>query len=98
VNAVWLVVVFSICLNCIGIGSSQTIIAIFNITAPCLDLSYITVIVAHLIYKNKVKFIEGPFTLGKWGLSINIVAITWVCFISVVLFFPPIRPVTAQNM
>jgi hypothetical protein len=26
------------------------------------------------------------------------VAIVWVCFISVVLFFPPIKPVTATNM
>jgi len=26
------------------------------------------------------------------------VAIVWVCFISVVLFFPPIKPVTASNM
>ena len=25
-------------------------------------------------------------------------AIAWVCFISVVLFFPPIKPVTAANM
>lgn len=98
VNAVWFVVFFSICLNCIAIGSTQTATAIFNITAPALDLSYIAVILAHQVYKNKVKFIEGPFTLGRWGTPINIISIVWVIFISTVLFFPPSRPVTAANM
>ncbi|TPX25330.1 hypothetical protein DIZ76_010782 [Coccidioides immitis] len=98
VNAVWFVVLFSICLNLIAIGSTETATAIFNITAPALDLSYIGVILAHQIYKNRVRFIEGPFTLGRWGTPVNIVAIVWVLFISVVLFFPPHKPVTPENM
>ncbi|KAJ9298724.1 hypothetical protein DTO271G3_3691 [Paecilomyces variotii] len=98
VNAVWFVVFFSVCLNCIAIGSTQTATAIFNVTAPALDLSYISVILAHQIYKKRVKFIEGPFCLGKWGTPLNLIAITWVLLISVILFFPPSRPVTASNM
>ncbi|KAJ9201891.1 hypothetical protein DTO164E3_3329 [Paecilomyces variotii] len=98
VNAVWFVVFFSVCLNCIAIGSTQTATAIFNVTAPALDLSYISVILAHQIYKKRVKFIEGPFTLGKWGTPLNLIAITWVLLISVILFFPPSKPVTAANM
>ncbi|KAI9801719.1 MAG: hypothetical protein M1833_002401 [Piccolia ochrophora] len=98
VNAVWLVVLLSILLNCVGIGSTQTVVAIFNITAPALDLSYIAVIIAHNIYEKRVRYIEGPYTLGKWGRPVNFVAILWVIFISVVLFFPPIQPVTAENM
>lgn len=91
-------VFFSVCLNCIAIGSTQTATAIFNVTAPALDLSYISVILAHQIYKKRVKFIEGPFTLGKWGTPLNLIAITWVLLISVILFFPPSKPVTAANM
>lgn len=98
VNAVWFVVFFSAALNTIAIGSTQTINAIFNITAPALDLSYVSVILAHRIYKNQVNYIEGPFTLGKWGLPINAISITWVLFISTVLFFPATRPVTLSNM
>ncbi|OQE10933.1 hypothetical protein PENVUL_c003G04626 [Penicillium vulpinum] len=98
VNAVWFVVIFSIGLNCIAIGSTQTATAIFNITAPALDLSYVSVILAHQLYKSKVKFIEGPFTLGKWGTPINYIAIVWVLFISTILFFPPQLPVTPANM
>ncbi|KAF2012113.1 amino acid permease 2 [Aaosphaeria arxii CBS 175.79] len=98
VNAVWLVVAFCCCLDLIGIGSTQTIVAIFSITAPALDISYIAVIIAHRWYEGKVQFHPGPYTLGRWSKPVNAVAVTWVCFISVVLFFPPIKPVTATNM
>lgn len=98
VNSVWLVVLLSSILVCIGIGSNQTIVSIFNITAPGLDLSYIAVIFAFIIYRDRVPFIEGPFTLGKWGTFVRPMAIAWVCFISVVLFFPTVKPVTAKNM
>jgi len=98
VNAVWLVVLFCAILNLIGIGSTKTSTAIFNLCAPCLDLSYIAVLIAHQVYADKVKFIEGPFSLGKWSKPLNMLAISWVLFISVVLFFPTSKPVTATNM
>lgn len=98
VNAVWFVVFFSCCLNCIAIGSTETATAIFSVTAPALDLSYVSVILAHQIYKKKVKFIEGPFTLGRWGTLINYIAVIWVLFISTILFFPSQLPVTPANM
>lgn len=98
VNAVWFVVLFSICLNCIAIGSTETATAIFSVTAPALDLSYVSVILAHQVYRSKVKFIEGPFTLGRWGPLINYTAVLWVLFISTILFFPTHIPVTLANM
>ena len=73
-------------------------VSIFNVTAPALDLSYIAVIIAHRVYESRVLFRPGPFTLGRWARPINAVAVTWVLFISTVLFFPATRPVTAANM
>ncbi|GME40480.1 Amino acid/polyamine transporter I [Neofusicoccum parvum] len=98
VNAVWLVVVFCTCLDLIGIGSTLTIVAIFNICAPALDLSYVAVIIAHRVYENRVRFIPGPYTMGIWSKPVNLIACTWVVFISVILFFPTTKPVTATNM
>ncbi|KAF2743922.1 amino acid transporter [Sporormia fimetaria CBS 119925] len=98
INAVWLVVAFCSCLDLIGIGSTLTIVAIFNITAPALDISYIAVIIAHRWYEGRVKFHPGPYTMGRWSKPVNAVAVTWVCFISVVLFFPTVKPVTVSNM
>ncbi|EKG17660.1 Amino acid/polyamine transporter I [Macrophomina phaseolina MS6] len=98
VNAVWLVVVFCTCLDLIGIGSTLTIVAIFNICAPALDLSYVAVIIAHRVYENRVRFIPGPYTMGIWSKPVNLIACTWVIFISVILFFPTTKPVTPTNM
>ncbi|OAL51902.1 amino acid permease 2 [Pyrenochaeta sp. DS3sAY3a] len=98
VNAVWLVVAFCSCLDLIGIGSTLTITAIFNITAPALDISYIAVIIAHRWYEGSVVFHPGPYTMGKWSKPVNAIAVTWVIFISVVLFFPTIKPVRPDNM
>ncbi|KAL5354185.1 polyamine transporter tpo5 [Pseudogymnoascus australis] len=98
INAVWLVVAFAVVLNCIGIGSTETIIAIFNITAPALDLSYVAVILARNIYSSQIDFRPGPYVLGWMRKPLNGIAVTWVFFISVVLLFPTIRPVTAENM
>jgi amino acid transporter len=86
VNAVWFVVIFCACLNLIGLGSTQTIIA------------------AHLWYAKRINFIPGPFDLDtllkplKVSKVLNVVAIVWVVFISVVLFCPTSKPVTAENM
>ena len=98
VNAVWLVVGFCTCLDLIALGSTETINSIFAITAPALDLSYVAVIAARRIYEHRIPFIEGPYTMGKWGRTVNFIAVFWVLFISVVLFFPPIKPITATNM
>jgi amino acid transporter len=98
VNSVWLVVAFCSCLDLIGIGSTLTITAIFNITAPALDISYVAVIVAHRWYEGKVQFHPGPYTMGRWSKPVNAIAVTWVIFISVVLFFPTMKPVKADNM
>ncbi|KAH8665711.1 amino acid/polyamine transporter I [Tricladium varicosporioides] len=98
VNAVWLCVLFCSVMSLIGIGSTLTIVAIFNITAPALDFSYALVILARNIYSHRIAFNPGPFTLGKWGKVVNGVTCTWVLFISVVLLFPTVKPVTATNM
>lgn len=98
VNAVWLIVFFAVALNLIGIGSTLTIIAIFNITAPALDLSYATVILARNIYSQRIEFRPGPYTLGWLQKPLNAITIVWVFFISVVLLFPTTKPVTSTNM
>ncbi|ORX94760.1 hypothetical protein BCR34DRAFT_608177 [Clohesyomyces aquaticus] len=36
--------------------------------------------------------------MGKWSKPVNAVAVTWVCFISIILFFPATKPVTPINM
>ncbi|KAK5724369.1 polyamine transporter tpo5 [Elasticomyces elasticus] len=97
-NSVWLVVIICSCLNLIALGNVQTISAIYNATAPALDCSYMAVVALKLWYEKELKPVKGPFNLGRWSKPVNYIALTWVSFISVVLIFPPISPVTAANM
>ncbi|PQE26585.1 Amino acid polyamine transporter I protein [Rutstroemia sp. NJR-2017a BBW] len=76
-NSVWLIVLLTCLLNTIAIGSTSTIVAIFNITAPALDCSYAAVILARNIYASRIKFIPGPYTLGAWQKPLNTIACTW---------------------
>lgn len=36
--------------------------------------------------------------MGIWSKPVNLIACTWVIFISVILFFPTTKPVTPTNM
>ncbi|KAH8891257.1 amino acid permease, variant [Thozetella sp. PMI_491] len=96
--SVWAVVVFCCLMNLIGLGSAQTINGIFGITAPAMDLSYIAVIAARLYYAKSHPVTPGPFRLGRLQKPVNVIAIVWTLFISVILFFPPTYPVTPENM
>jgi amino acid transporter len=46
--------------------------------------------------REKIEF--GPWTLGRWGLPINIFAACYTLIAIVFTFFPPSVPVTKQSM
>ena len=41
---------------------------------------------------------KGPFSLGIFSIPLNIIAVLWVIFFSVILCVPSVSPVTASNM
>ncbi|CAG8958572.1 hypothetical protein HYFRA_00009889 [Hymenoscyphus fraxineus] len=96
-NAVWLTVTFCSLLVSIAFSSTQTITAIFNITAPALDFSYALVILARNLYSDRIPFIPGPYSLGKYQRFVNGVTLAWVGVISIVLLGPTRWPVTWEN-
>ena len=54
---------------------------------------------AILLYRGRDRVLpERYFNLGRFGPSINVVAVAWVCFLNVLYCFPTTMPVTAQNM
>jgi hypothetical protein len=50
------------------------------------------------ITSGRNKLVPGPFSLGRWYLPIGIVAVSWVCFITILLLFPPESNPTAGSM
>ncbi|RPA82914.1 amino acid permease [Ascobolus immersus RN42] len=98
VNAVWLVVGSSGLLISVALKSTAASIAIFSLTAPALDLSYVFVICARRRYRERIVFQPGPYRLGRYGAVINLVAVAWVGFISCVLFLPDRLPLRWETM
>lgn len=84
-----------IALDLIGLGSYVTISAIFNTCAICLDISYSIPIACKLLFG---KFERGPWHLGAFSFWINLCAVLWTLFVSIIFCLPTFRPVTALNV
>ena len=82
-------------INLIGLGSYTAIAAIFNLTAIALDWSYCIPILCKMIFG---KFEPGPWHLGKASFIINLWAVAWTLFVSIIFVLPTILPVTAENV
>ncbi|KAL6712923.1 polyamine transporter tpo5 [Lecanora helva] len=95
VYAVWLFCISCVLINLIGLGSYTAISAIFNLTAIALDWSYCIPVICKLLYG---KFERGPFHLGWASVPINVWAVTWTTFVTIIYVMPTIRPVTPENM
>ncbi|MCJ1308172.1 hypothetical protein MMC25_001824 [Agyrium rufum] len=93
--SVWIFVVICIIINLIALGSYTGIAAIFNLTAIALDWSYCIPIICKMIWG---KFERGPWHLGKASFWINLYAVIWTLFVSIIFILPTIRPVTVENM
>ena len=86
-------------LSLIEIGSSTAFNALLSLTTIAFYSSYLLPILMFLIRRFNGPIIEyGPWSMGRYGAAINVVAIAFVAFLIIFLPFPPILPVTALNM
>lgn len=86
-------------LGLINIGSSIAFNAIISLTTSAYLSSYllpITLMIIKRLRGEKIKF--GPWTLGRWGLPVNIVAACYTFITVIFAFFPPLVPIDAVSM
>lgn len=95
VAAVWLYAALEIVVNLLGLASETAIGAVFNVCTVALNVSYLLPIVCKLAYG---RFERGPWHLGRWSVAMNVVAVVWNVFVSVVFFLPTRMPVTRENV
>ncbi|KAI9731811.1 MAG: hypothetical protein M1818_007676 [Claussenomyces sp. TS43310] len=93
--ATWLCIIFTILINLIALGSYIAISAIFNVCAIALDYSYCIPIVCKLMGN---KFERGPWHLGRFSFAINLIAVVWTVFVSIIFMMPTAMPVEADEM
>lgn len=83
--------VFTCLLALIVIGSTAAFNIILSVSATGLFTSYLIVIFTVLVKRLKgEKFPPSSFSLGKWGIPVNIIAICFLIVAYLFLFFPAV--------
>ena len=96
VRTIWLAASLSFLLAIPSLGSSVAFTAATSIATIGLYISYGLPILIGLIYPQNFK--KGPFNLGAASRGIALVAVLWVCFISIIFCLPTANPVTSQTL
>ena len=98
-NALALVSAVSFLLSLIYLGSSTAFNAITSLVAIGLHISYFLPILFIMLKKIRGQPpTPGPFSLGRWGILINLFSLTYLIFVIIWMPFPTTLPVTASNM
>jgi choline transport protein len=98
-NAIVVTITFAVCLSTIVIGSTVAIDAVVSLCTVAAFASYTLPIASFLWYRLTHTGIRyGPWRMGRYGPYVNAFALCWCVFFVIILPFPSILPVTAQNM
>ncbi|KAL4747438.1 hypothetical protein BDW72DRAFT_15313 [Aspergillus terricola var. indicus] len=100
IRALFLVASCIVVLSFIQIGSSTAFNAILSLSTLGLYISYLIPLWL-LVYKRltaPADIPKGTFNLGKLGLPMNLLAILFATYFVIFLPFPPLLPVTGENM
>ena len=96
-NAYLLSTLVQLLLGLIYLGSSTAFNAFVGVAVMCLGSSNAMAIGVSLF--NRRKGVAGsPFSLGKFGIFLNIIAVLWIAFEIVLFSMPAVVPVTPSSM
>lgn len=84
-------------LSCIYFGSSAAFNSFTGVCTICLSTSYGLPVLVSVI-RGRRDMGNSPFSLGKFGLLINLICITWIGFSIIIFCMPVALPVTASTM
>ncbi|HEY3470407.1 MAG TPA: amino acid permease [Amycolatopsis sp.] len=94
-NAVWLAAGGALVLALPYLWSATAYAAVTSIAVVGLYVAY--VIPVFLRVRRGDSFEPGPWTLGKWGKPVGIVATIWVVLIFFLFMLPQVSPVTVDS-
>ena len=98
-RAVIVSMVISALISLVNIGSSAALNAIDSLGANSIAFSY-TITIGCLIWQRVTGKTLPPrrWSLGRWGLTVNIIGVLFIMPIWFFNFWPLTMPVTAENM
>lgn len=64
------------------------------------DLSYAMPLLARILayVSGRKTTLEGPYSLGRYGLPLNVIGFLYLIFFGIVFNFPTVSPVNKDNM
>jgi len=96
IRTIWLAAFLAFLLAIPSLGSAVAFSAATSIATIGLYLSYgIPILVGVL---NPQGFIHGPFHLKAFSKPVAIVAVLWICFITIIFCLPELNPVNSQTL
>ena len=99
VRAIMLITIVAMLLGLINLGSLVAFNALTTLALVGHYTSYIIPIGLLLYHRvSRERLIFGPFSLGRWGIFLNAVAVLYSGFLFAIMVLPPYQPVTASNM
>ncbi|EPB83006.1 hypothetical protein HMPREF1544_10236 [Mucor circinelloides 1006PhL] len=95
--AVWFNVVFAMIVGLLYIINETAFNAIVSVNTIASSMAYFIPIALKLTVARKV-FVRGPFHLGPFSDTINVISLCWILLTSVLFVCPTEYPVTPDNM
>ncbi|KAI9272928.1 amino acid/polyamine transporter I [Phascolomyces articulosus] len=94
-----MLMLFVICIIVImpTFGSQVYFSAIMSTAVVSINATYGLPFVCRLIWKRH-DMPKGRFNLGRYSLPINVIAVAWIAFFSVILCIPSVSPVAPETM
>ncbi len=99
VNAVLVVLAVSLAVDCLGFGSSVATNAVISLSNAGLLISYIASL--SLIMLKRIRgeaLLPRRWSLGRWGLPVNTLAMCFLLISFVMSFFPSYVDPSAADM
>lgn len=65
-----------------------------------IDLSYLMPLFSRILahFTGKKTRLEGPYSLGRWGIVLNIIGFIYLFFVCIISNLPTVSPVDSENM
>ncbi|CEP17139.1 hypothetical protein [Parasitella parasitica] len=97
IYAVWFNVIFAMVVGLLYIINETAFNAIVSVNTIASSMAYFIPIALKLTVARKV-FVPGPFHLGPFSDTINVISLFWILLTSVLFVCPTEYPVTPDNM
>jgi choline transport protein len=100
IYAILLAATVQMALNAIYFGSVTGFFTVISIATEGFYLSYAMPLFVRILarFTGHAKVLPGPYTLGKWGIWLNVVGLVFLTFAAITFNFPSVAPVTSENM